>query len=818
MKKMLLSLMTFLLAGGLLSAQDFDLSAQRGESQTVNRVGGRAVAQPALSVNPTPQSLTLRPGALLDISKGFRLNDKRKAFAADVDFLLTSPRGADLTIDFGAKVAAKAGVKPAEGAYRLTVDRKGVKITGYDETGAFYGLQSLRRLLAQYVEAAELPQMEIHDWPALPRRGVVEGFYGTPWSHLVRLSLIDFYGKHKLNTYIYGPKDDPYHSSPDWRLPYPEADAQKIRELVDASRRARVRFVWAIHPGKDIRWDREDYDNLLRKLGLMYDLGVRDFALFFDDIEGEGTNPVRQAELVNNLTRDFVGSRGDVGPLMICPTDYSQMWANPGENGTLAVYGRELEPGVEVFWTGEVVCSDLTPQTLEFVDSRIKRPALFWWNFPVTDYCRNFLLQGPVYGLDTSLTAAETSGVVSNPMEHGEASKLALYGVADYAWNPAAYNPLDNWERGLRELMPDAAEAYRTFAIHNCDTETGYRRDESWETPVFQFNDYTAAEFDSLRAEFQRVEAAQAAIRASAGNDLLLREIEPWLVEFEKLGRRGVRTLDLIKTYEAGGDSLFWEAYVANLMTDDDRETYRAHKTGTLRLQPFYENAMDGMLGAFFERLTGEVPAIYKGVGTYANLRSTLSKLMTDGCDTTYYTSAYGQQPGDWIGLDLGTVRPVERVRVLQGRNSVDDVDFFDHVRLEASADGETWLPLTADLLNAYELGYQGEPVEARYVRLLRLDSKRRNWASVREFQVNPAPNAALDSNPATFVEVPAEGLTLPLPAGASEVILLLSNASGSNFRRISLPAGATTLRVDGPARLHEVLIMESRTSKFSTN
>ncbi len=103
-------------------------------------------------------------------------------------------------------------------------------------------------------------------------------------------------------------------------------------------------------------------------------------------------------------------------------------------------------------------------------------------------------------------------------------------------------------------------------------------------------------------------------------------------------------------------------------------------------------------------------------------------------------------------------------------------------------------------------------------MRLLRLDSKRRNWASVREFQVNPAPNAALDSNPATFVEVPAEGLTLPLPAGASEVILLLSNASGSNFRRISLPAGATTLRVDGPARLHEVLIMESRTSKFSTN
>ena len=60
--------------------------------------------------------------------------------------------------------------------------------------------------------------------------------------------------------------------------------------------------------------------------------------------------------------------------------------------------------------------------------------------------------------------------------------RLALYGVADYTWNTAAYNPIDNWERGLAELVPEAREAYRTFAIHSCDTETGYRRDESWET------------------------------------------------------------------------------------------------------------------------------------------------------------------------------------------------------------------------------------------------------------------------------------------------------------------------------------------------
>ena len=45
----------------------------------------------------------------------------------------------------------------------------------------------------------------------------------------------------------------------------------------------------------------------------------------------------------------------------------------------------------------------------------------------------HIIMQGPTYGLQTDLTNKDLCGFVSNPMEHGEASKLALYGVADYA-------------------------------------------------------------------------------------------------------------------------------------------------------------------------------------------------------------------------------------------------------------------------------------------------------------------------------------------------------------------------------------------------
>lgn len=47
-------------------------------------------------------------------------------------------------------------------------------------------------------------------------------------------------------------------------------------------------------PGQDIKWNEEDYNNLVNKFNLMYELGVRSFAIHFDDIDGEGTNPSKQ--------------------------------------------------------------------------------------------------------------------------------------------------------------------------------------------------------------------------------------------------------------------------------------------------------------------------------------------------------------------------------------------------------------------------------------------------------------------------------------------------------------------------------------------
>jgi hyaluronoglucosaminidase len=76
------------------------------------------------------------------------------------------------------------------------------------------------------------------------------------------------------------------------------------------------------------------------------------------------------------------------------------------------------------------------------------------------------------------------SGFVTNPMEHAEASKIAIYSVASYAWNPEKYDSEQTWKDAIRTILPSAAEELEFFAAHNSDLGPNghkYRRDESVE-------------------------------------------------------------------------------------------------------------------------------------------------------------------------------------------------------------------------------------------------------------------------------------------------------------------------------------------------
>ena len=525
-----------------------------------------AMAQQA-EVSPVPQNMQLKAGHL-SLGGEVQVLGREEADShavAKLDALLPLGDGKNGKVDIyigerGDKAVRKYAQKipkEAEGYY-LSVDENKIVLAGNDERGTFYAVQTLAQLLDKGV----LPFVEITDYPVVRFRGVVEGFYGTPWSHEARMSQLEFYGRHKMNTYIYGPKDDPYHRTPHWREPYPEEEARQIAELARQAKENAVDFVWAIHPGQDIKWNDADRDLLLAKFEKMYRLGVRSFAVFFDDISGEGTNPEKQAALLNYIDERFIQAKGDVTPLIMCPTIYNKAW-----NGQLPDYlptlGERLNPSIQIMWTGNSVISDITLEGVEWVNPLIKRKAYIWWNYPVTDYIRDRLLMGRVYGLEKE-AGSQISGFTSNPMEHPEASKIAIASIADFAWNPQAFDSEASWKRAVRDVLPGDADALQVFASHNADLGEnghGYRREESVEIqPVAQryLNACRTAgagtREDALllrRAYADMVEAADRLL-VNEENPALIRELKPWLLQFRVVGVSGMAAIDLMEAAEKG--------------------------------------------------------------------------------------------------------------------------------------------------------------------------------------------------------------------------------------------------------------------------
>lgn len=571
-----------LLCSVLLAAATCSAATPLDSIPALEPVPGFIVANREITINPVPVSIRYTEGRV-DLSNGFDLSGVPAQYLSDFDGLKNSVNGIPVSINI-----TPADGEQLPGRYSLKLSKEDAKITAGGSDGVFYAVCTLRELAANAQEPQSVPCVDIDDYPMFRFRGVVEGFYGTPWSHETRLSILDHMGRYKMNSYVYGPKDDPYHNVPDWRKPYPAEDAAKISELCSRAERNHINFIWAIHPGGDIKWNREDFDLLLAKFEAMYNLGVRQFAVFFDDIQGDGTDSHKQAELLNSLNREFVRAKPDVKHLIVCPTDYSQAWAGKGENGQLAIYGRELDKDIEVFWTGAEVCSDVVRPDRDFVNTRIQRPSLTWWNFPVSDYCRENLQLGPSYTLDTTLTSADMSGILTNPMEHGEASKAAMYSVADYGWNPAAYNALDSWQRSMAVQMPGAPEAYATIAIHACDPQKWYRKNESWNVEVFDCDNYTPEQYERLRQEFLKLKAAPAEILSHGGNPALAAELAPWLMQAVNLADRGLLALELIRLRESGDTEAFRTAYDRlKLLNDIQQPGYMKHRIGTMRLQPF---------------------------------------------------------------------------------------------------------------------------------------------------------------------------------------------------------------------------------------
>ncbi len=531
---------------------------------------GTAMAQ-SIDVNPKPRNIEWGTEKAFDKTTGFKVKGADKADIDAVNLLkkhFGTEKG-DVQIIIGERgdkaVKKYKDLIPAKSeGYYLSIDGNKVVIAGNDERGTYYGVQTFLQIASQ----PQVMNVTVTDYPSISERGLVEGYYGNPYSESDRMDLFKFFGRQKMNVYIYGPKDDVYHKQL-WREPYPEELGNKIAEYAAAAKANKVDFIWAIHPGVDIKWNNADSVNIVNKLKKMYDLGIRTFAVFFDDIWGEGTKADKQAGLMNYIVEELNKSYNDVNPLIICPTQYNKGWTS---GDYLNVLGTKMDESVRIMWTGNSVVDMIEMNDMQWINKQISRKAYIWLNYPVTDYCINRMLMGPTWG--NGLDIAETlGGFTSNPMEYAMASKLSLFSIGDYCWNMEAYDANASWEQAIEYLMPRNREAFHFFCENNVDlgsTVHGLRRTD--ESPEFvkvkalfeqklAAKDTTAA-VAAIRAQMDKFVNVAKTLQTTDEAPELIAEIKPWLACMQYVGERGNCLMNM---FDALGNENP-EAFVSNYM------------------------------------------------------------------------------------------------------------------------------------------------------------------------------------------------------------------------------------------------------------
>jgi hyaluronoglucosaminidase len=379
-------------------------------------------------------------------------------------------------------------------------------------------------------------------------RGVIEGFYGPPWSHEARVAVLEFLAERGMNAYVYAPKSDPKHRDR-WRDAYDPDESARFAQLADRTSDLGIRFGFALSPGLDIDYrDERDRGALVEKVAPLLDVGVEWIILALDDIPSRSGLADDQADLTCWL-HDALRARRGGTHMTLVPTEYV------GTRPT--AYLRRLAAGlprdIEVMWTGPTVCSpviraDHARGWAAALDGR--RPTL-WDNYPVNDTTMDRSLHlGPYRGREPELTD-EVAGVLCNPMIQARASQVALATAADFLCAPERYDPDASWDAALNAVGGSRAPALRALAgacadgpllapehleAHALVTALDDAIDSpDWPDAVVALRDHFTAARDARRWW------------ADAPDDPLGREIEPWLARAAVEAEAGLASLRLVQ-------------------------------------------------------------------------------------------------------------------------------------------------------------------------------------------------------------------------------------------------------------------------------
>lgn len=275
-----------------------------------------------------------------------------------------------------------------------------------------------------------------------PLIGIIEGFFGRSWSWEDRKNYAQFLAQNAYDFYIYAPKSDKNLRTL-WQQDWPSETKDQLSDLRETYRSANVQFGIGLSP-HEIYLDnsRDQRDQLNKRIQQINQLEPDTLCILFDDMRGDIPDLAQiQIDIAHQAAETSNAKK-----IIFCPTYYSfdpvleRVFGNMPEN-YWQTFSQHLDKNIDMFWTGEKVCSTQYPtQHLEQVTELIGRKPFLWDNYPVNDGAvKSNILQLRAFDQSHSQLAEKVAGHAVNPMNQAWLSKIPLASL------PLAYQQRENY-------------------------------------------------------------------------------------------------------------------------------------------------------------------------------------------------------------------------------------------------------------------------------------------------------------------------------------------------------------------------------------
>ena len=698
--------------------------------------------------------------------------------------------------------------------YILNISDNQIVILGQDTDAAFRGVTTLQRILEQVSQTDKsVRKMTVKDYAEIEFRGFIEGYYGNPWSHEDRADLLKYGGEIKMNQYVFAPKDDPYHRA-QWRDLYPETGEKnslvQIRDLAKAGNENKCYYVYALHPFYTDKITLENYDDdiadLKAKFEQVIDAGVRQIAILEDDGSAHSDWETASQILIRVLndisawlqekktsSNEFADLKTE---LLFCPgfMAYANSMTNSEDTDVKKIQEVHANVGenVRIVMTGGKIWGDVTTQFADRFYTKTnekKEPGRYpylWVNWPCSDNTHDSLVMGGHNSiLKPDLDGSKYHGIIFNPMQDSEPSKVGLFTGADFCWNvwrgeDAQAQGDQAWEDSFKyidhmsAIETESSNKLKGICQHMITqsdqqaSNTGAKFEESLnikddllavQGKIEEGSELTASEISTIKTAMETIknDIKYYITDKNGTNQRMASQLTPYAGSLSDIAEAGVNLIQAVEAIQSGNENVVYEYFAKAQELYDRSKTYmflelgnpQYAKGGRRYIIPFVEAALEYVSEEAKKIVDPEHIKLEKKIllqvgGVKVKLSDADTATVTDGDLSTNIIRQTNQKTGDYVGMSFNIPVTVRNFKLYLSREANPN-DFIAEGVLEYTVDGKTWeefsnqpSSLTRDL--SFELE---EPMELRGFRVRCTEAipsgaeAINRWLAIREIAYN---------------------------------------------------------------------------------